>query len=191
MQQFEKEKNDFLRKTDKSRKGSVDMQVSKLVKLINSNESYYTTSSCAGRILLMEISKTGKKDDAKFIFAAHRKVAAKEILDALKAKTKNIVRLQQQNVILHIACKDLGSAAKILSAARDSGFMQSGIISLKNKVMAEIKNPEGISMIAKKGSKVLLDEEYLKIACVEMNEKLEGNYKRINKLHLALEKILS
>lgn len=184
---FEAEKRIFLEKTDKSRKGSVDKQIRKLMKHVNSHPDYYTTSSCAGRILLMEISKTGRKDDAKFIFAAHRKVLPKEIIGALMAKTKNIVRLQQQNVILHIACRDIDSATKILSAARDSGFMQSGIIPLR-KVVVEIKNPDGISMIVKKGKSILLDESYLKIACKEMNDKLEQNYKRINKLLSSLKK---
>jgi tRNA wybutosine-synthesizing protein 3 len=187
MDLFGKEKADFLKKLDKSRKGSVDTRVIKLIKLINSKDSYYTTSSCAGRILL--IQPAPKKDDAKFIFAAHRKVYAREISKALYTKTKGIVRLQQQNVIIHIACRDLDSASRILNSARAAGFRQSGITSLK-KIVVEIKNPEGISMIAKKGSKVLLNESCLKIACAEMNSRLEENYERINKLHSSLMKVL-
>jgi tRNA wybutosine-synthesizing protein 3 len=187
MDQFLKEKKEFLGKIDKSRKGSVDAQVQKLFKFINSKEEYYTTSSCAGRIILMETAK--KKDDAKFIFAAHRKVTVREIMAALRKKTKMVVRLQQQNVIVHVACRDIGSAAKVLSAARNAGFMQSGIISLK-KIVVEIKNPEGISMIAKKGSQLLLDEKYLKVACAEMNERLLDNYKRINRLAAELKKAI-
>ena len=44
---FTKEKSDFLRKKDKSKKGCVDEDIKEIVGLINSKKYYYTTSSCA------------------------------------------------------------------------------------------------------------------------------------------------
>ncbi|MBI2659990.1 hypothetical protein HYX07_02415, partial [Candidatus Woesearchaeota archaeon] len=52
---FAKEKSDFLRKKDKSKKGFIDKDAVKIVNCINSKSDYYTTSSCAGRIVLLEM----------------------------------------------------------------------------------------------------------------------------------------
>ena len=40
---FQKEKSDFLSKKDKSKKGSIDKHIVKLVNSINSKEDFYTT----------------------------------------------------------------------------------------------------------------------------------------------------
>ena len=44
---FDKEKKEFLSKKDKSRKGSIDNKIKKLVNKINSLPDFYTTSSCS------------------------------------------------------------------------------------------------------------------------------------------------
>ncbi len=63
MPYFQKEKQDFLSKKGKSRKGGIDKEIRPLVDLINSFGEYYTTSSCSGRILLIEIANPNKKNE--------------------------------------------------------------------------------------------------------------------------------
>lgn len=48
--QFSSQKASALEKVDLSRKGSVDDAITPMVKLLNSTDEYYTTSSCSGRI---------------------------------------------------------------------------------------------------------------------------------------------
>ena len=48
--QFSSHKARALEKVDLSRKGSVDEAIMPMVKLLNSTDEYYTTSSCSGRI---------------------------------------------------------------------------------------------------------------------------------------------
>ena len=71
---FKKEKNDFLRKKDKSRKGSIDIKIKKLVDRINSLEGFYTTSSCSGRMLLLAIPRSNKKNEVQYLFCSHKKI---------------------------------------------------------------------------------------------------------------------
>lgn len=52
--EFGKWKAQCLAKADLSRKGSVDEDVVELVQLLNGREQFFTTSSCAGRILLLD-----------------------------------------------------------------------------------------------------------------------------------------
>ena len=69
---FDQQKKDCLNRIDKSIKKSIDKDIRPLVNLINNLNDYYTTSSCSGRILLIE-KKTDKKKDARFVFAEHKK----------------------------------------------------------------------------------------------------------------------
>ena len=48
--QFCSDKAKVLEQVDLSRKGSVDDAIVPMVKLLNSMDEYYTTSSCSGRI---------------------------------------------------------------------------------------------------------------------------------------------
>lgn len=52
--EFSRWKAQSLSKADLSRKGSVDEDAVAVVELLNSREEFFTTSSCAGRILLLD-----------------------------------------------------------------------------------------------------------------------------------------
>jgi tRNA wybutosine-synthesizing protein 3 len=51
---FSSEKIRVLGKVDLSRKGSVDEPISELVSYINSLSDFYTTSSCSGRLIIVQ-----------------------------------------------------------------------------------------------------------------------------------------
>ena len=57
---FENNKRTFLAKTDKSKKGGIDEKILPLVSKINLSKDYYTTSSCAGRIILVKTAEKKK-----------------------------------------------------------------------------------------------------------------------------------
>lgn len=52
--EFRRWKAQCLSKADLSRKGSVDEEVVDLVRLLNAREEFFTTSSCAGRIVVLD-----------------------------------------------------------------------------------------------------------------------------------------
>jgi len=180
---FQKEKSDFLKKKDKSRKGSIDKDAVKIVESINSKKDHYTTSSCAGRIVLIE-NTTKKKIDARWIFKKHDKVKLNEMLKALndyqqknKDKSRNEVWLKQEPIILHVACRNLEAAKKMLEAARKI-FKRAGIISLNDKkIVIEIIGSERIeTIIADK--KFVADEKYIKHLIKYANKNFEENKKK-------------
>lgn len=49
---FEADKARVLKQVDLSRKGSVDAAIAPLLVYINAQECYYSTSSCAGRLIV-------------------------------------------------------------------------------------------------------------------------------------------
>lgn len=187
---FAKEKADFLLKKDKSRKGSIDLKIKKLVEKINFSDNYFTTSSCAGRILLLTQPKSNKKNEVQYLFCSHSKINFSNIEKILKNKKlpEDDVWFRVESAILHIACKDAESALKLLKIARDVGFRRSGIISLgKNRATIELVSTEKIDTIIAKKGKLIVDSAYLKILIDEGNNKLEKAWKKIEKLNNKLE----
>jgi tRNA wybutosine-synthesizing protein 3 len=82
MDSFQKRKQDVLSKNDKSSKQSWDEKISKLCEKINSLENYYTTSSCAGRVVIM-LDKD-KKQQGLFLNVYHDLISLEQIKESLK-----------------------------------------------------------------------------------------------------------
>jgi len=189
---FNKEKKEFLAKKDKSRKGTIDNRIRKLVNKINSLSDFYTTSSCSGRILFLTIPKSNKKNEVQYLLNSHKKIKYNALKKPLKTiitkiklrKIKNDVWFKVDGAILHIASNNINSAKKLLSTARDIGFKRSGIISVgKNRVTIELISTEKIETIVGKNKKLLVGEDYFKVLIKESNKKLEKTWKKIDKLY--------
>ncbi|MGB9748779.1 MAG: tRNA wybutosine-synthesizing 3 family protein [Candidatus Woesearchaeota archaeon] len=182
--EFNNEKKNILKKMivyDKSKKGSIDEEIKELVFLINSIENYYTTSSCAGRIMLIKVDKNRRKDKSEWLYVTHKEAKFKEMKRALEEGIKNAregesIWFKQEPLILHVCAKNLESANKILTIARDSGLKKSGIITLSRRIIIEIEGTENISaLVAKNCNKekiILTDDLYLKALVDEANRKM-------------------
>lgn len=177
---FQKHKKDFLTKKDKSKKGDIDKGIKKLVNLINSKKNYYTTSSCSGRVVL--IKKPDKKQDSEWLLVKHDKVSFNEIKKALKNISKEQLWFRVEPLIMHICCKTLEDAKKLLVIARKI-FKRAGIISLNKKIIIEIIGTGFIyTIIADKG-KMLVSENYIKVLIKEANKKLMKNKRDIDRFY--------
>lgn len=55
---FSQWKKQCLNKLDQSKKGSVDEDIEHVVSLINGREEFFTTSSCSGRVILIDAVST-------------------------------------------------------------------------------------------------------------------------------------
>ena len=180
---FEKEKKECLNKIDKSRKGSVDKKIKELVDLINSLKDYYSTSSCSGRILLIKRPKSGKKCDVDFLFESHDKVSFEEIKARLKNIPEQDLWFRQESMILHVACRTVENAQKILDLSSEAGFKHSGIITTRKKIIVEIIGSEQFDTIIAKHGKVFVSDEHLRLLVSEANKKLEINSRKIKRFY--------
>ena len=176
---FQKEKSDFLSKNDKSKKGSIDEDAVKIVNEINSKDDYYTTSSCAGRIVLLEM-KSPRKYECSWIFKKHDKATFDEIFYSLQNKKFRFpIWFKQQPLILHVACRNLESAKKFLEIARKI-FHRAGIIAItERKITLEIIGSENLETIVK-DKNFAVDEKYLEELIKYANRNFAENKKRIN-----------
>ena len=189
---FELEKKNTFAKIDQSRKGVVDQPIKKILDLINKKPNYYTTSSCSGRILLLETAPNAKRHQAKWLLIKHNKVVLKEVQKALTkatlAKTKKDIWFKQEGAILHIACKTGKDAERMLKAVRSAGFKRAGIISTKRNIIEVISTENIAAPIAKKG-KIIVNKGYLQELILTANQLMAVNAKRLAKLKYILKSI--
>jgi len=156
-------------------RGRVDREVLHILNFINSLDGYFTTSSCAGRIVLIKTPEDLKKQEDVFLFKSHQIVKFEDIWKAILENYKKYENIwfKQEPFILHIVCKDLRHANALLKISSRVGLKHSGIISLKkNKIVIEIIGNEKIETIVSKNGRILVNEEYLKELVNEANKKL-------------------
>ena len=185
---FSKEKIRCLSRADNSRKGSIDKHVLLLVELLNSNDDYYTTSSCSGRIMLLVPAKT--KKDTKWLFVSHEPVALKQVQHALQGELpRQEVWLRQEALILHVCCMELEHAARLIQASKEAGFKRSGIIALGKRIIVEIVGTSHFETIVATGGKILATRELLAALVASANQRLEKNFASIRKFETAVRKM--
>ncbi|MBU1850271.1 MAG: hypothetical protein KKH40_06085 [Nanoarchaeota archaeon] len=179
-----------MQRKDKSNIGAVDKPIEQLIDIINSKENYYTTSSCSGRIILIQIPLSGSKREAQFIYRTHKKGDYKELKDSLK-KYDSTEKLwfRQEPAIIHICAKDLKSASKLLRIARRIGFKRGGLFEVEKHLMIELWSTEKIETIIAAEGKILISEDYLKILIFEANKRLERTWEKTNNLCEAVKKL--
>ena len=184
---FDKEKLDALNKSDKSKKGCIDKEIWPLIIKINSLENYYTTSSCSGRIGLLE-KRSDKKCETEWLFKSHSIVKFDEIKNALNNLnlSKHDLWFRQEPAIIHVACRAIEDAQKLIDIARITGFKRSGIQATRKRILAEIGSSETIATIIAKGGKLLVEADYLKILIDEANKKLERNKGKLDMVYAIL-----
>lgn len=183
---FNHQKQKQLSKSDKSNIGSWDLKIKALCNKINKKKSYYTTSSCAGRIVLLKASDA-KQPDA-FLFRTHEKISFNELKKSLVDAGKNykgIVEFQQTCCIMHIACNSINDAQEIVNLARESGWKRSGIMGGKRN-MVELHSTENMSFPIMNNGKILVDDDFLKLIVEQANNKLERVWGKIKKLERAI-----
>lgn len=184
---FDRQKRDILARDDKSKKGSVDEEILPLVETINKTKDYYTTSSCAGRILFI-VRHDYKKNEAWWLIVTHSKMKFEDFKDIMDNPGEDDVWFKQEPPILHVACRDIEKAQILVNVARECGFKRSGIQGTKKRIIVEMASTEFIETIICSGNKLLVSEDYLKILVKYANDKLEHSRKKINKIKKELLK---
>jgi tRNA wybutosine-synthesizing protein 3 len=178
---FNQQKKDALNNLCASeRLQDVDENLKPLLTLINKKKDYYTTSSCSGRITLLE-DRGGKGDD-KIQAKWHKKVTLDELLHELK-KCGGKIWFKYECPIIHVVARDADKASKLLVIAHEAGFKRAGIHSIKKeRVLLEILSTERIELPVTEDGQILVDSEHLSRIVAEANRKYEVGLWKLEKL---------
>ncbi len=162
-------------------KGLVDEMLIPYLKKYNLNLiNTYTTSSCAGRILILGQDSESQKKPDLFVGKWHRTIKVREALDLLSNDKFDELWLKQEPFIFHIVAKNLETAAKILEAKALSGIKRGGIINLKDgRIVIEIIGSSYMSVPVKINKEILFNKKQLSVLIKKANHKVKVNYKQM------------
>lgn len=169
----------------KIKNGLVDTQILPILESLNSHPDYYTTSSCSGRIQVLELPKLGDKENSTVLGKWHEPVGIEQVQESLSEMSGNgVVYLLAQSPIIHVVCKTIDAASKLRNLADSAGFKYSSIRSLKEqraksnasdfeKITVEILSTERLDVPIAKNNKIFTDDEYLEFLVENANQCLE------------------
>ena len=145
-------------------------------------KNLFTSSSCAGRIMLLSTDEDENKKISSFHKRFHRKVTFKEIKDAINEPTENDIWLKVEPFIFHFGTKDYEKAKEILKFSQEFGLKKAGIITSKDgKYIIEVTSTQFMAIPIKSKNNILIDDIYLKYIVDRANKKIELNFKRLDK----------
>ena len=162
--------------------GKVDADIIELLLLINSIKGIYTTSSCSGRIGILEEPALGAKPLSRWLIKAHRPIGFEEAKNALKNAEKGLIFLKSQPPIFHIVAEDLERAKKLHELGLASGFKYTTFKVISKRYLVEINATEYLTAPLGKDGKVLVDDGYLSFAVELGNDMLRRSKGRLPRL---------
>lgn len=187
---FEEKKKETLllmHEEDKSKKGSLDSRIISILNLINKCSDYYTTSSCSGRISLIERSLQDKKYLARWLFVSHEQVIADQLIEAFRKEASSNLWFRQEGPILHIACKDIRAAARLLRFIREAGYKRAGAFNLESYPIVEVMSSEQFEVPIVQNGDLIVDEDYFYHLVELGNSKMRKAWKRMAILEAQLQ----
>ncbi|ASJ01629.1 tRNA(Phe) 7-((3-amino-3-carboxypropyl)-4-demethylwyosine(37)-N(4))-methyltransferase Taw3 [Thermococcus gorgonarius] len=162
--------------------GKVDEDIIELLLLINSIKGIYTTSSCSGRIDIIEEPALGAKPLSRWLVKVHRPIEFEEAKEALKDAKNGLIFLKSQPPIFHVVAEDIERAKKLHEIGLTSGFKYTTFKVISNRYLVEINATEYLTAPLGKDGKVLVSDDYLRFAIEVGNSMLKRSKGRLPRL---------
>lgn len=164
------------------REGKVDEDIIDLLLLINSIRGVYTTSSCSGRIGIIEEPALGAKPLSRWLIKEHHPIEFEEAKAALKNAEKGLIFLKSQPPIFHVIAEDLERAKKLHELGLASGFKYTTFKVISKRYLVEINATEYLTAPLGRDGKVLVSDDYLRFALKIGNSMLRRSKGRLPRL---------
>lgn len=164
---FLNRKKMFMKKLDDAiKRGLVDFDIVKLLLKMNKLPVLYTTSSCSGRIFIVDVPVMGRKDMTIKVAKWHREVRLDELMKAiLDYNPKGILWLKVEGMIIAFAVYNVEWASFFIRLARLFGYKDSGIRSISPRgdyIIMDVTSTEKLHIpIGFKLKGILFSEEDL------------------------------
>ncbi|MCK5561605.1 MAG: hypothetical protein KAJ51_13465 [Thermoplasmata archaeon] len=206
MARFDSEKNeamdDFKLPLEK---GLIDQRVIPVLDIINAHKDYYSTSSCSGRSMVIELAYPGAKNESTILGKWHDKLSKSELEGSI-SKWKNFQYLYflAQSAIFHVIARDLNSAIQLRNIGESAGFKYSSIRSIKPikqssdiyspgitekysklpdaRVTVELLSTERLNIPLGKDGLVMVDNAYIDLIIELANNSITEAHNKVKKL---------
>lgn len=182
---------------DKSVKGMVDAFAVTIVKLLNEDENYYTTSSCSGRIIVLgsnigSTHKTQKKKNLKWEEVHHNVLfhidAFIDRILAVNPANHEQIMFKFEPFIMHIRCANVEASQRLLTVALAAGYRNSGVvISNTGRCTLAVRDTAMLEVPLAQDSTFWVDRTYMRRLCREANSRMAENLDKLQKFEKAIE----
>ena len=190
-ERYLKIRENALRSLEKAiREEKVDPDIVDILEIINSREGLFTTSSCSGRIVVIEVPYPGAKPGAKFLGKWHREIRKEDLDEAIRKSKEGYIMFMVHPPIIHVVAVNPEIAENILKIALSSGFKNSGMRAFKGKIVVEIRSTERMDVLIGKDGKLMVGEEYLEILREMANLMLRKGKRKLQTLRKNMEEKL-
>ncbi|MCX8166775.1 MAG: hypothetical protein N3E37_02905 [Candidatus Micrarchaeota archaeon] len=172
----------------------VDEPILEILNMLNNSKYYVTSSSCSGRVMLLEI--TDSKKDATIYWKSHTvwpqgsiKNKIEEFI-SLNLENRNLF-LHVQGFILHLYAYDIYYANKMLEFLLLSGIKRFGIMKTKNFPLIEFQSTQYLSVPVYFNQKLIINIDAVNELEQLCLTKLTKNLQKLKSLEKSLNLFLS
>lgn len=185
--QFQKLKQSKLSGVDLSRKGGIDEPIRPLIEKLNSCQDYFSLSSCSGRVMIASKERNNEKQGLPWHSNLHHCPSVDELKSNLKGQ--NTI-LKYEPFILHVQCRDIGSAKLLLNEALQSGFRNSGLVpSKQGRCVLAVRSTLTLELpVTNAQGNVLISDAYVEVIQEIIQSKFEQNKTYVGRFEKSLEK---
>ncbi|MDI3475269.1 MAG: tRNA wybutosine-synthesizing protein 3 [Thermococcaceae archaeon] len=168
----------------------VDHDIIPLLEKINALQNYFTTSSCSGRISVMEMPHFGDKVNSVWLGKWHREVTVEEVFEAVGKHRSGQLWFLVRSPILHVGARTLEDAVKLLNLAIGLGFKYSNIKSVSHKkLVVEIRSTERMDVPLGENGELWVDEAYIKKIVNLANAQVRRFKGKLKRLEAEIEEL--
>ncbi|MFH0970256.1 MAG: hypothetical protein V1776_02230 [Candidatus Diapherotrites archaeon] len=140
-------------------------------------KDYFTTSTCSGRITLMDLPENEEKRPGAFYRKWHRTVNKKEVEEGIATYSNNRnLWLKQDAFVYVIGTHSIEKAQLVLHACQEAGVKRVGIHYIgKGKILIEIFGTHRMNVPLILEGKKIADADYIQKIIPIANRKLKQN----------------
>ena len=183
---------------DFSRAGHVDERARPIVGLVNRHPSFFTTSSCAGRVSLFADPTTATRaagmKGGEWVYVNHDPADADAIVAAVRRKLGEdedggegmdpecTLVLRFEPFILSVEASTLEEGARLVAAARDAGYRESGITASDKRFILAVRCSIRMEVpVVSCGERLVTDDALRRLVSIA-NDKHAANSSRAERL---------
>jgi tRNA wybutosine-synthesizing protein 3 len=160
----------------------VDTKIMPVLNKINSQSPYFTTSSCAGRIQILELPTIGDKKNAYILGKWHDTITPIMVQDVLLSSSNGMIWMLAQSPIIHVAVASFQDANNLVKKAIHAGFKNSGIKTHGKYLLIEICSTERLDAPIGLDGRLFGSSDYVKLLVKISNDIIIKSINKINQL---------
>lgn len=172
------------------REKKIDPLMIGISQFVERTTSYFTTSTCSGRITLMDLNEDESKKENVFYRKWHRKVKLEEVWKAVEEYPhKGNLWLRQDAFVYVIGTNTWENVEKIIRACQEAGVKRYGVHHFEDdKIMMEIFGTQNMSIPLVVRGKRLVEKTHVKEWVKIANQKWARNESKRKQFEKVLKK---